>query len=86
MDILGPELPELFARELERIAEIDFVYILAFTNMNQSIPDLINMNTTMRSRMSLIMDLIGPELSELSVLELEKLPYLSLCTIQHLQI
>ena len=35
------------------------------------------MNVTIKSRMSLIMDEIGPELSELSVLELEKLPYLT---------
>ena len=34
----------------------------------------------MRSRMSSIMDLIGPELSELSALELENLPYLTLFT------
>ena len=33
---------------------------------------------TIRSRMSLIMELIGPELSELSALELENLPYLTL--------
>ena len=39
------------------------------------------MNTTIPSRMSLIMDLIRPELSELSVTELEKLPYLTLPTV-----
>ena len=36
--------------------------------------------------MSLIMDLIVPELSKLSALELENLPYLTLFTLQHLQI
>ena len=36
---------------------------------------------TIRSRMSLIMELIGPELSELSALELENLPYLTLFTL-----
>ena len=34
-----------------------------------------------RAQMSLIMELIGPELSELSALELEKLPYLTKFTI-----
>ena len=35
------------------------------------------MYVTIRSRKSSIMDLIGPELSELSVLELKDLPYLT---------
>ena len=78
VDIIGSEHPELFAFELGKIAELDFVYILASTNINQSVPNLVKMKTTIRSRMSSIMDLIGPELSELSVRELEKLPYLTL--------
>ena len=86
MDIIGPEYQELFALELRKIAELDFVYSLASTNIKQSVPNLIRMITTIRSWMSLIMDLIGPEQSELSVLELENLPYLTLFTIQHLQI
>ena len=36
--------------------------------------------------MSSITDLIGPELSELSALELENLPYSTLFTLKHLQI
>ena len=36
--------------------------------------------------MSLIMDLIGPELYELSALEFENLPYLTSFTLYHLQI
>ena len=36
---------------------------------------------TIRSQMSSIMGLIGPELSELSALELENLPYLTLFTL-----
>ena len=36
--------------------------------------------------MSSIMELIGPELSELSAHELENLPYLTLLTLEHLQI
>ena len=76
MDIIRLEHPELFAIELGKITELDFVYTLASTNIDQSIPNLIKMNTNIRSRISSIMDLIRPELSELSVLEFEKLQYL----------
>ena len=86
MDIIALEHPELFALELGKTADFDFVYTLASTNINQSLPDLVKKDTIIRSRLSSIIDLIGPELSELSVLELEKLPYLTLYTIQHLQI
>ena len=86
MDIIRPERPELFTFELGKNAELDFFYSLASTNINQLVPKVVKMNMTLRSQMSSIMDLIGPELSELSVLVLEKLPYLTLFTIQHLQI
>ena len=56
------------------------VNTLASTNINQSAPNLVKMYMTKRSRMSSIMELIGPELSELSALELENLPYLSVNT------
>ena len=36
---------------------------------------------TTRARMSSIMELIEPELSELSALELENLPYLTMFTL-----
>ena len=54
------------------------VNTLAFTNINQSSPNLVKMYMTTRARMSSIMELIGPELSELSALELENLPYLTM--------
>ena len=63
MDIIRPEHPELFTLELGKIPELDLVYNLAFTNMNQSVPNLVKINTTIRSGMSTIMDPIGPELS-----------------------
>ena len=75
------EHPELFALEFGKIAEYDFVYTLASTNINQSTPNLVKMYLIIRSQMSLIMDLIGFELSELSALELENLPYLTLFKI-----
>ena len=60
---IKPENPELFALEFGKIAEIDFVYTLVSPNINQSAPNLVKMYVTIRSRMSLIMDLIGAELS-----------------------
>ena len=63
-----------------------FVYTSASTNIDQSAPNLVKMYMTIRSRMSLIMDVIRPELYELSTLELENFPYLTLFTLQHLQI
>ena len=80
------EHPELFALEFGKIAESDFVYIPASTNIDQSTPNLVKMYMTIRLRMSLIMDLIGPELYELSALKFENWPYLSLFTLYHLQI
>ena len=69
---------ELFALEFGKIAESDFVYSLASTNIDQSAPNFVKMYMTIKSRMSSIMDLIGPELSKLSALEFENLPYLTL--------
>ena len=64
------EQPELFALQFGIIAESDFVYTLAYTNIDQSAPNLVKMYMTIRSWMSLIMDLIRPELSKLSALNL----------------
>ena len=72
MIIIGPEDPELF--DLELGSQIS-------TNINQSVPNLIKMNTTIRSWMSSIMDIIRPELSKLSTLELENLAYLTVYTL-----
>ena len=81
MGQIEPEHPELFALELGKIAEYDFVYTLSSTNIDQSAPNLVKMYVIIRSRMSVIMDLIEPELSELSALELENLPCLTLFTL-----
>ena len=75
------EHPELFALEFGKIAEYDFVYTLSSTNIDQSAPNLVKMYVIIRSQTSSIMDLIGQELSELSALELENLPYLTLFTL-----
>ena len=66
------EHQELFALEFQKIAETDFVYSLASTNINQSAPNLAKMYVTISSQMSLIMNVIGPELSEIFALEFAK--------------
>ena len=78
MGQIEPEHLELFTLEFGKIAESYFVYTIASTNIDQSAPNLVKMYVTIRSWMSLIMDLIKLELSELSTLELENLPYLTL--------
>ena len=72
---------ELFALEFGKIAESDFVYTPASTDIDQSAPNLVKMYMTIRSWMSSIMDVIGQKLSELSNLELENFPYLTLFTL-----
>ena len=63
MGQIEPEHQELFAPEFGQIAESDFVYTLASTNIDQSAPNLVKMYMTIRSQMSSIMDPIGRELS-----------------------
>ena len=57
------------------------VNTLASTNINQSSPNLVKMYMTTRARMSSIMEPIRPERSELSALEFENLPYLTMFTL-----
>ena len=80
MGQIEPEHPELFALEFGKIAEYDFVYTLSSKNIDQSV-HIGQMYVIIRSWMNLILDLIGLELSELSALELEHLPYLTLFTL-----
>ena len=54
MDLIGPELCELFPLEFAKIAESDFVYTIASTNVDQLIPNMVTVHMTMRSLMSLI--------------------------------
>ena len=72
---------ELFALEFGKIGEYDFTYTLSSTNIDQSAPNLVKMYVIIRSRIRLNKDTIGPELSKLSALELENLPYLTLLTL-----
>ena len=65
MGQIEAEHTELFALEFGKIAESDFVNALASTDINESAPDLVKMYVIISSQMSLIMDLIGPELPQL---------------------
>ena len=75
------EHSELFALEFGKIAESDFVYTPASTNIDQSAPNLVKMYVTIRLQIISIMDLIRPELSELFALEFQNFPYLTLFTL-----
>ena len=77
---IEPEHPELFALEFGKIEESDCLHFTS-TNIDQSAPNLVKTYVTIRLRMSSIMDLIRPELFELSALELKNLPYLTLFTL-----
>ena len=75
MDPIGPEQLELFAIELRKIAAFDFVYSLTATNINQTAPNLVTMNMSIRSQMSLIMGQVIQDQLVFSVLEIEKLNF-----------
>ena len=55
MDLIRPELYELFALEFAKIAKSDFVYTLASTNVDQRVPNMVIIYMTMSSWMSSIM-------------------------------
>ena len=46
MGQIKPGHPELFVLEFGKIAESDFVYTLASTNINQSAPNMVKMYVT----------------------------------------
>ena len=58
MDLIRPELSELFAIEFAKIAESDFVCTIAFTNVDQLVPNMVTIYLTMSSWMSLIISQI----------------------------
>ena len=55
IELIGPELSELFALELKKFPIVDFVYTLASANIDQSVPNLATIYMPIRSRMGLIM-------------------------------
>ena len=78
MGPIGPEQLQLFGLGLRKIAAFDFVYFLASTNINQSAPNLVTMNLSIRSQMSLIMGQVIPDQLVFSVPEIKKLNFSSL--------
>ena len=80
MEPIGPELSELSALEFANLPYLT-VYSLTSTNINESLLNLVKMYMTTRARMSSIMEPIRPEVSELSALEFENLPYLTMFTL-----
>ena len=81
MGPIGLEQLESFALELLKNAAFDFVYSLTSTNIDQSTPNLVTMNMSIRSQMRLIMGQVIPDQSVLSALEIEKLNFSSVLGI-----
>ena len=52
MDLIGLELSEFFALEFAKIAESDFVYTIASTNVDQLVPNMVTIYMTKRFWMS----------------------------------
>ena len=69
MDLIGPELSQLFTLEFAKVAESGFVYTLASLNIDQSVPNLTTIYMPIISRMSLIIGQIEIEHLELFALE-----------------
>ena len=78
MGPIGPEQLELFGIELGKIATFDLVYSLTSTNINQLAPNLVTMNMSVRTQMSLIMGQVIPDQLVFSVLEIKMLNFSSL--------
>ena len=54
MDLIRPDLSEFIALEFAKIAESDFVYTIASTNVDQLVPNMATIYMTKRFLMSLI--------------------------------
>ena len=83
---LNQNIQSYLPLNLEKLLNLTLFYFvytksLSSTNINQSAPNLVKMYVIIRFQMISIMDLIGPELSELSPLDLKSLPYLTLFTL-----
>ena len=55
MDLIAPELSELFALEFAKIPESDFFYTLASTNVDLLVPNIVTIYMTMRPWIGSIM-------------------------------
>ena len=72
-DLIGPELFELFALELENLPYLTLVNTLASANIDQSVPNLATKYLLIRSRKIMIIEQIKPEHPEFFALEFGKI-------------
>ena len=72
MELIGPELSELPALELENLPYLT-VYSLASANIDQSLPNLATIHMPIRAWMSSIMGQIEADHPELFALEFGKI-------------
>ena len=72
MELIGPELSELSALELENLPYLTLL-TLASANIDQLVPDLATIYMPIRSHMNSIMGQIEPERQELFALEFGKI-------------
>ena len=87
MELIGPELSRVICPRMRKFAIFEFVYILAYANIDQLVPDLAIIYMPIRSQMSLIKGQIEPEHPKLFALEFrKKMPNMTLFTLYHLQI
>ena len=47
MDLIGPEVSELFPLEFSKFVESDFVYTIESTNVDQLVPNMVTVYMTM---------------------------------------
>ena len=73
MGQIEPEHLELFALEFGKIAESDFVYTLASTNIDQSVPNLATTYMPIKFEISSIIGQIESEHPELFALKFGKI-------------
>ena len=72
MELIGPELSELSALELENLPYLT-MFTLASANIDHSLPNLATIHIPMRAQMSSIMGQIEAEHPELFALEFGKI-------------
>ena len=72
MELIGPELSRVICPRMRKFALFEFVYILAYANIDQLVPDLATIYMPIRSQMSLIKGQIEPEHQSYLPLNFEK--------------
>ena len=78
MDLIGPELSELSAIEIENFPYLT-LFTLASANIDQSVPNLATIYMPIKSRMSSILRQMESEHPKLFALEFGKIAESGLC-------